>query len=79
MDRFGRARVTDFSLATVHPSQGPTYGVSEIRDHNTRWTAPEVLEETGPLTEKADVFSFAMLTIEVSSAHGAQQLLADWI
>ena len=79
VDDLGRARVTDFSLATIHPSQGPTYGVSEIRDHNPRWTAPEVLEETGSLTEKADVFSFAMLTIEVSSAHGAQQLVTDWI
>ena len=68
VDRFGCARVTDFSLTTVHPNRVSSCNVSELCDHNTRWTAPEVSEETGPLTKKADVFSFAMLMVEVGFA-----------
>ena len=73
VDRFGRARIMDFSLTTVHPNQVSNRGVSELRGNNTRWTAPEVSEEIGPLTEKVDVFSFAMLMVEVRFAHVAQK------
>ena len=73
VDHFGRARVTDFALATVYPRQAPTHDAMEISDYNTRWTAPEVLD-AGLLTKKADVFSFAMLIIEVRSTHITQQL-----
>ena len=66
VDRLGRARIVDFTLAAVSQDKCSTCGVTEMGDHGTRWTAPEILEETGPLTKKADVFSFAMVMIEVS-------------
>lgn len=65
VDQSGRARITDFSLATVDYSQCSTCGVVKIYN-DTRWTAPEVLERTRPLTKEADVFSFAMVVVEVS-------------
>ena len=37
-----------------------------MRKHNSRWAAPELLDGKGPLTKKADVFSFAMVMVEVS-------------
>lgn len=76
VDHFRRARVTDFSLTTLHPNQRSTCSASYLAKGDTRWTAPEVLEEMRPLTEKADVFSFAMVMVEVSSAHVVQRLPA---
>lgn len=69
VDYLGRARVTDFILAAVNQNQCSTCGVAKAHSLNTRWSAPEVSEfssEIGPLTDKADVFSFAMVIIEVS-------------
>ena len=66
VDHLGRARITDFALAAVSQDKCSTCGVMKMHKNNTRWTAPEILEETGPLTKKADVFSFAMVMIEVS-------------
>jgi len=65
VDQFRRARITDFSLATVDYSQCSTCGAAEVHS-DTRWTAPEVLERTQPFTKEADVFSFAMVVVEVS-------------
>ena len=65
VEQSGRARVTDFSLATINHSRCSTCGVAKIYN-DTRWTAPEVLEQTRPLTKEADVFSFAMVVVEVS-------------
>ena len=61
VDDSGHARVTDFGLA------GVTQSLSHQHIHTVRWTAPEVLKE-GPLSKEADIFSFAMVMIEVS--HG---------
>ena len=69
VDNFGRARVADFTVSTVIPDRRPDFGTMELRDLTQRWTAPEVLNEEGPLTEKADVFSFGMLMIKVGSAY----------
>jgi len=33
--------------------------------HTARWTAPEILNEEGTFSKEADVFSFAMVMIEV--------------
>jgi len=76
VDHFRRAQVTDFSLTTIHPNHRSTCNASYLVDSGTRWTAPEVLDEITPLTGKADVFSFAMLMVEVSSAHATQRLPA---
>jgi len=61
VDGSGRARIAGFRLAA-----GPAMvalGVT-CRGHTGRWTAPEVLGE-GPYDKEADIFSFAMVVIEV--------------
>jgi len=63
VDASGRARITDFGLALKYNTAGETcvaLGGTE------RWTAPEILEEKGSLSKSADVFSFAMVMVEVS-------------
>ena len=37
----------------------------EDQGHTARWTAPEILTEEGTYSKEADVFSFAMVMIEV--------------
>jgi len=61
IDDSGHARITDFGLTRV------TQGLSQQHVHTARWTAPEVLNE-GPRSKEADIFSFAMVIIEV--CHG---------
>jgi len=41
----------------------------KTRDYSTRWTAPEVLDEKGPPTKEADIFSFGMVMYEVCHMH----------
>ena len=38
--------------------------------HITRWTAPEILNEQGTYSREGDVFSFAMVAIEVRRGRG---------
>ena len=59
----GRARITDFGLVTV--AKSPGFMQSTHQGHAIRWTAPEILNGRGPYSKEADVFSFAMVTIEV--------------
>jgi len=62
VDASGCARITDFGLAQDHGAVGGT----EITPAGTaRWTAPEILQDKGTLSKEADVFSFAMVMIEV--------------
>ena len=63
MDDSGNARIADFGFATV------TQNLDSVQSANCqrgtpRWTAPEVLDE-GPYSKEADIFSFAMVMIEV--------------
>ena len=64
MDDSGHARIADFGLATVTKNlesiQSPTFQ----QGYTPRWTAPEVLS-TGTPSKEADIFSFAMIMIEV--------------
>ena len=60
MDELGHARITDFGLA-----QDTLSFVSLIEGQSARWTAPEVLEESGAPSTAADIFSFAMVMVEV--------------
>ena len=66
MDNFGHARITDFGLATVAKGLDSIWSAAGYSDHAPRWTAPEVLKG-GRRSKKADIFSFAMVMIEVSS------------
>ena len=61
MDTTGCARVTNFGLTTVVQD---LHSVIE-RGHDVRWTAPEILDGRGTYSREGDVFSFAMVTIEV--------------
>ena len=65
VDTAGRARITDFGLATVTQNLDSIRSASEYQGHTARWTAPEILTEQGTYSKEADVFSFAMVMIEV--------------
>lgn len=62
VDGSGHARITDFGLA-----QSSLGVVSKPERQSMRWTAPEVLAETGAPSTEADVFSFGMIMVEVCS------------
>ncbi|KAF9645415.1 kinase-like protein [Thelephora ganbajun] len=64
VDNSGHARVADFGFAMVTQNLDSMPSASHHNGHTPRWTAPEVLNE-GPHTKEADVFSFAMVMIEV--------------
>ena len=59
----GRARITDFGLATV--SKNLAFKRAFLDDQSVRWTAPEILHAPGTYSKEADVFAFAMVIIEV--------------
>jgi len=63
VDASGCARITDFGLAQDHGAVGRS---DTTAAGTARWTAPEILEDKGTLSKEADVFSFAMVMVEVS-------------
>jgi len=63
VDDFGRVRITDFGLAMM--SQYPDSQQAFLDDQTVQWTAPEILDDSGTCSKGADVFSFAMVTVEV--------------
>jgi len=65
VDTHGRARITDFGLAR---DQGATEETSVTAGGTARWTAPEILQGREGPSKKADVFSFAMVMVEVGLA-----------
>jgi len=65
VDDTGRARITDFGLATVIKNLDSVWSTSGDKGHTVRWTAPEILNGEGTYGKEADVFSFAMVMIEV--------------
>ena len=65
VDDTGHARITDFGLATVTQNLDSIRSASEDQGNTARWTAPEILTEQGTYSKEADIFSFAMVMIEV--------------
>ena len=63
MDDSDNARIADFGFATVTQNLDSVQS-AHCQRGTPRWTAPEVLDE-GPYSKEADVFSFAMVMIEV--------------
>ena len=63
MDEPGSARIVDFGLTTVTHNPDSMRSASQ-HNHTPRWTAPEVLLG-GVYSKEADIFSFAMVVIEV--------------
>ena len=64
VDNFGHARIADFGLTTVTQNLDSPRGVTCQRGHTAHWTAPELMDE-GTYSKEADIFAFAMVTIEV--------------
>jgi len=67
VDDSGHIRIGDFGLATVTRNLDSSRSASNHLSHTPRWAAPEILGGGKP-SKEADVFSFAMVTIEV--CHG---------
>lgn len=64
VDNSGRVRLADFGLATVAQNPNSMQIASLQHGYTPGWTAPEVLN-TEACSKKADVFSLAMVMIEV--------------
>lgn len=64
VDDSDHARIADFGLAKVTQNLASIRSASLQHGFTPRWTAPEVLGGGG-CSKEADVFSFAMVTIEV--------------
>ena len=60
VDDSGHARITDFCLA-----QDILSAVSVPERWSMRWTAPEILMESGTPSAEADIFSLGMVMFEV--------------
>ena len=65
VDTTGRARITDCGLSVVTRNLDSVRSAPDEHEHSTRWTAPEILGNWGTFSKEADVFSFAMVMIEV--------------
>jgi len=65
VDDVAHARITNFSGSTIIHGSGSTQSVSDNPDHAVQWAAPELSGEGGVYSKEADVFSFAMVMIEV--------------
>ena len=64
MDDSGCALIADFGLAIVTKTPDSILNIARQRGHTPRWTAPEILND-GIYSKEADIFSFAMVMIEV--------------
>lgn len=64
VDDSGHARIVDFGLAMVTKNSDSILSATINSGHTPRWTAPEVLKD-GNHSKEADIFSFAMVMIEV--------------
>ena len=64
-DTTGRARITDCGLAVVTRNLDSIRSAPDEHRDSTQWTAPEILANRGIFSKEADVFSFAIVLIEV--------------
>ena len=64
ISRRGRARLTDFGFTSVVRGLNSVL-VPELQGCTLRWAAPEVIRGEGRNTQEADIYSFAMVVIEV--------------
>jgi serine/threonine protein kinase len=64
VDGSGNALIMDFGLASVVRDPSSVASTSD-GGYTVRWGAPEILQGITVVSKKSDVFSFAMVTIEV--------------
>ena len=65
VDTSGHARITDFGLAAVTQDLELIQSDSDECGGSVRWIAPEILDGRGTHSKEGDVFSYAMVMIEV--------------
>lgn len=65
IDADGHARLTDFGLTTITQNLDSIRSVSGDIGHSARWAPPEILKEEEKHSKEGDVFSFAMVMIEI--------------
>jgi len=65
VDSSGLVCLADFGLATVTQNPNSMQNVSRPGGFTPGWTAPEILEAKETCSKKADIFSLAMVMIEV--------------
>ena len=65
VDNSGLVCLADFGLATVTQNPSSMQNVSRPGGFTPGWTAPEILEAKETCSKKADIFSLAMVMIEV--------------
>ena len=75
VDASDHARVTDFGLAVVTQNLDSVRNNSDGCGDSARWIAPGILNGQGTYSKEADVFSFAMVTIEVRPVQPVQRRL----
>ncbi|KAF8964650.1 ras guanine nucleotide exchange factor domain-containing protein [Flammula alnicola] len=61
----GTARLSDFGLSKF--LEDCRKGMTTSHSLNPRWFAPELLQQTGPLSTHSDVWSFGMICLEILS------------
>ena len=61
----GNARIIDFGLASIVRDPNSVRSGAEEYGYTPRWTAPEMFEDNPTSSKESDVFSFAMVAIEV--------------
>ena len=65
VDATVRARIADFGHAVDSQNLDSVRCILGELGRASQWTAPEILSEEGTFSKEADVFSFAMVMIEV--------------
>jgi len=65
VDATAHARITGFGLDAITHNLYSIQNGSGRNGRVVQWTAPEILSEKGTFSKEADIFSFAMVMIEV--------------
>jgi len=64
IDKDGHARLTDFGLTSIIREDNSLQSPQSSIANTTTWAAPEILRGE-PVSKEGDVFTFAMVVIEV--------------
>ena len=64
VDNVPHARIMDFGITIVTKNPNSVRHPTHQGAHTPRWSAPEILHKQNP-SKESDVYSFAMVTIEV--------------
>ena len=77
VDAGGHARIVDFGLATVARDSKSLLNTANEIGVTPRFTAPEILMDTGRHSKESDVFAFGMVIIEVGDAFTPCQMASQ--